>query len=88
LHYDTPGFCLRNAPDCGQLGKPCCIINGGSHTATICRPADGKKGYCASAVGLVYGDDVKLQDLICKACPAKVDDKLKQSQPKVNDECN
>jgi hypothetical protein len=50
-------------------------------------PAGGKKGYCASAAGLTYGDDVKLKDLICKACPAQVDERLKQIQPDVYSSC-
>jgi hypothetical protein len=65
LPTDT-GLCVANAPDCGKLGKLCCIANlGQSGPYPECRPENGKKGYCVSASG-------KYQDLICTLCPDKV----------------
>jgi hypothetical protein len=71
------GVCLRNAPDCGKLGKPCCIIMGGIPsywqpsgyiTTAHCNPGAGLKGYCAAADGST--NSVKSKDLICHQCPA------------------
>jgi hypothetical protein len=63
-----PGTCLRNAPDCGKLGKPCCIITTANTGADICNPGPGQKGFYAGADGKREG--VKSKDLICQACPA------------------
>jgi hypothetical protein len=63
-----PGTCLRNAPDCGKLGKPCCIVTTANTGGEFCNPEDGKKGFCAGADGATKG--VKDKDLICHSCPA------------------
>ncbi|WIA36476.1 hypothetical protein OEZ86_007776 [Tetradesmus obliquus] len=64
------GLCLRNAADCGKVGKPCCVNNGGSRTALKCEPepGPGKKGYCAAKDGSTEG--VKDKNMICQLCPA------------------
>jgi hypothetical protein len=67
LAGELTGVCLRNAPDCGKLNKPCCISNGGSNTATTCEPGGGRKGYCVTADGKEDGME---KDLICKLKPA------------------
>jgi hypothetical protein len=60
------GLCVANAPDCGKLGKRCCVsASGGSSVAYGCNPENKKKGYCVSASG-------KESDLICTQCPDKV----------------
>jgi hypothetical protein len=61
------GICLRNAPDCEKLGKPCCIINTGSTSVITCNPGPGLKGYCAAADGSTKG--VPYSKLMCQKCP-------------------
>jgi hypothetical protein len=58
LHDEPTGFCIRNAPGCGQLGKPCCINRSptSGDVEFICKPDGGKKGYWATAAGLIGND--------------------------------
>lgn len=68
LNHTGTGVCLRNAADCGKLGKPCCIITQSNFGTETCEPGPGKKGYCAAKDGSTK--DVKNKDLICQLCPA------------------
>lgn len=86
LHMPT-GTCIANVPDCGRVGKPCCIIDMLSSTHAGCNPESGVQGYCADKSGKTWRDVVRMQDLICNACPDTVDDALKASKPAVYEEC-
>lgn len=83
------GTCGVNAPDCGRIGKKCCISTGGGATGTKCGPyfgepgfgTPGSKGYCADAAGKGLAGGTRLGDLICTRCPDKVDSSTKQTNP-------
>ena len=74
---EAPGVCAVNTPDCGQLGKACCVSNDRSIPAVRCVPQDGSRGYCADSTGLTLSQGAKESDLVCAACPAVVDEDLR-----------
>jgi hypothetical protein len=69
MHYGITGVCIRNAPDCGQIGKPCCIISPASYPSILkwmCELPGGERGQCRNAAVLeADGAGVKLRDLLC-----------------------
>jgi hypothetical protein len=81
------GTCMRNTPDCGQLGKKCCISTAGGSQVQECggppvrRPgqADRHKGYCANPPAFNEVDSsgrikpAPFSELVCTPCPAKTD---------------
>jgi hypothetical protein len=78
---DRPGTCVANDPDCGQLGKPCCISNVGASTGLRCVPGGGQRGYCAEPQGLTLAQGARGKEVICKVCPAVVNETLRASDP-------
>lgn len=87
LLLQPTGYCRANPPDCGKVGKPCCINQGLSNSNTVCDPENGARGYFADKDGKTWGSGVRVQDLMCNACPDKIDDALKASKPGVYKEC-
>lgn len=54
-----PGTCVANPPDCGTLGRPCCIATTSSSNTVSCKSGPGGTAlYC----------DMK-DNNTCKVCP-------------------
>jgi hypothetical protein len=67
------GVCVANKPDCGKIGKSCCISTTGVSTDSLCgssrgQPGNAGYGYCAYPGGKMTKD---MRDQICLSCPDK-----------------
>lgn len=82
----SPGICLENAPDCGTVGKPCCltIAPPGYTSRYDCNPEGEQQGYCETPGGAAFKDTAP-RDLICTLCPDKaaITEDMKERNPRL-----
>jgi hypothetical protein len=84
------GTCRANEPGCGEIGKKCCVFTGGAASGIKCGAypgSPGLKGYCADPPGWKGPGKPSESQQICTACPAKVDESMKDSNPDMYSRC-